>query len=83
MGLQWPWSGPYVENNELMRTFFAKTDFSGFDICAINGSRVSFDKNANLLEFIPHHITFLPVMCLDFQAFYNFERRRTSTCISL
>ena len=61
MGQQGPWSGPYVENNKLMITFFTKTDFSGFLICVINGSGVSFGQVSNLLEFIPHHMTALPV----------------------
>ena len=76
MGPQGPWSGPYVENNKLMITFFAKLDFSRFFIGVINGSGVSFGQVTNL-EFIPHHMTALPVhMCLDFQASYNFERRK-------
>ena len=37
--------------------------------------------NINLLEFIPHHITSLHVFY--YQASYNFERRKTSTSISL
>ena len=82
MGQQGPW--PYAENNKFMITFFAKPDFSGFFICTINGPGVSFGQVAHLLEFIPHHITDLPVsMCSDFQASYNFERRKTSTCVSL
>ena len=84
MGQQGLWSGPYVKNNKLMINFFPKTDFSGFLICVINGSGVFFGQVANLLEFIPHHMTALPVyMCLDFQASYNFERRKSSTCVSL
>ena len=67
MGQQGPWSGSYVENNKLMITFFPKPDFSGFLICVINGSGVSFGQVANLLEFIPHHLKALPVyMCLYF-----------------
>ena len=82
MGQQGPWSGSYVENNKLMITFFPKPDFSGFLICVINGSGVSFGQVANLLEFIPHHLKALPVyMCLYFQASYNFQRRKTSTCV--
>ena len=47
------------------------------------GSGVSFGQVENSLEFIPHHMTALPVcMCLDFQA-YNFEHWKTSTCVSL
>ena len=73
MGPQGPWSGPYVENNKLMITFFSKLDFSRFFIGVINGSGVSFGQLENLLEFISHHMTALPVyMYLDFQAFYNF-----------
>ena len=54
MGPQRPWSGP---------------DFSVFFICVINGSGVYFGQVANLLEFIQHHVTALPVcMCLGFQA---------------
>ena len=84
MGQQGPWSGPYVKNIKLMITFFPKPDFSWFLICVTNGSRVSFGQVANLLEFISHHMTALPVyMCLDFQASYNFERRETSNCESL
>ena len=50
----------------------------------MNRSGVSFGQVANLLEFIPYHITALPVyMCLHFQASYNFEQRKTSTCVSL
>ena len=80
MGPHGPWSGPYVKNNKLMITFFAKPDFSGFFICVISGSGVSFGQVANLLEFIPHHMTTLPVyICLDFQASDNFERWKTST----
>ena len=68
------WSGPYVKHNKLRITFFPKPGFSGFSICVINGSGVSFGQVADLLEFIPHHITALLVyMCLDFQASYNFE----------
>ena len=53
-------------------------------MCVTNGSRVSFGQVANLLEFISHHMTALPVyMCLDFQASYNFERRETSNWESL
>ena len=81
---QGPWSEPYVENNKLMIIFFPKPNFSGFLICVINGSGVSFGQVANLIEFIPHHMTALPVyMCLDLQASYNFERRKTSTYVSL
>ena len=66
-----------------MTTFFPKPDFSEFLICVINGSGVSFGQVANLLEFIPHHMTALPVyMYLDFQASYNFERQKTSTSVS-
>ena len=84
IGQQGPWSGPYVENNKLMITFFSKPDFSRLLICVINGSGVSFGQVANLLEFIPHHMTGLPVyMYLDFQASYNFELWKTSTYMSL
>ena len=80
MGPQGLWSGPYVENKKLMITFFPMSDVSRFFIRVINGSGVSFGQFAKLLEFIPHHMTALPVyMCLDFQAFYNFERWKTST----
>ena len=61
MGPQGPWSGPYVENNKLMITFFAKLDFSRFFIGVINGSGVSFGQLENLLEFISHHMTAIPV----------------------
>ena len=65
-------------------TFFPKPDFSGFLICVRNGSGVSFGQVANLLECIPYYMATLPVyICLDFQASYNFERRKTSTCVSL
>ena len=81
---QGPWPRPYVENNKLLIIFFAKPDFSRFFICVMNGSGVSFVQVANLLEFIPHHMTALPIyMCLDFEASYNFERRKTSSCISI
>ena len=84
MGQEGPWSGPYFENNKLMITFFPKPDFRKFLICVINGSGVSFGQIANLLEFIPHYMTALPVYkCLDFQPSYNFERQKTSTCVSL
>ena len=83
MGQQGPWSGHYVENNKIMMNFFIMLDFSGFVMYAINGSGVSFSQVANLLEFISHHMTALPVcMCFDFQASYNFEHRKTSTCVS-
>ena len=73
MGPQGPWSGPYVKKNKLMISFFAKPDFRRFFIGVINGSGVSFGQLENLLEFISHHMTALPVyMYLDFQAFYNF-----------
>ena len=66
-----------------MITFFPEPDFSGFLICVMNGSGVSFEQVANLLEFIPHHMAaFLVNMCLDFEASYNLERRKTSTCLS-
>ena len=62
MGEQGPWSLPYAENNTLMITFFPKPDFSGFLILyVINGSGMSFGQVANLLEFISHHMTALPV----------------------
>ena len=61
MGQEGPWSGPYFENNKLMITFFPKPDFRKFLICVINGSGVSFGQIANLLEFIPHYMTALPV----------------------
>ena len=63
-----------------MITFFPEPYFCGFLICVIiNGSGVSFGQVANLLEFIPYHMAALLVyMCLDFQASYNFERRKTS-----
>ena len=61
MGQQGLWSGPYVENNKNHDSFFPKPDFSGFLICVINGSGVSFGQNANLIEFIPHYMTALPV----------------------
>ena len=49
----------------------------------INWSGVTCGQVANLLEFIPHHMTALTVyMCLDFHTFYNFERQKTSTCVS-
>ena len=84
MGPQVPWSGPYVKNNKFMITFFAKPGFSGFFVCVINGSGVSFGQVANLLEIIPHYMTVsLVYMCLDFQTSYNFESRKTSTCVSL
>ena len=84
MSKQGPLSGPYVENKKLKITFFPKPDFDGFLICVINGPGVSFGQVENLLEFIPHHKTALSVyMCLDFQASFNFERRKTSTCLSL
>ena len=61
-----------------------KPDFRGFLIFVIDGSGVSFGWVANLLKFIPHHMTALPVfMCLNFQASHNFERRKSSTCIFL
>ena len=84
MGEKGPWSLPYAENNTLMITFFPKPDFSGFLILYVkNGSGMSFGQVANLLEFIPHHMTALPVyMCLVFQTFYNFEHWKTSTCVS-
>ena len=79
MGPEEPRPWPYVENNKLTITFFTKHDFSRFFICVINGSGVSFGQVANLLEFIPYHMAALLVyMCLDFQASYNFERRKTS-----
>ena len=84
MGQQELWSGPYVENNKLMITFSPKPDFSGFFMCVINESGVFFGQVVNSLEFIPHHMIALPIyMCLDFQASYNFERRKTSACLSL
>ena len=59
MGQQGPLLWPYdVENNKLMITFFPKLDFSGFLICVINWSGVPFGQVKNLLEFIPHHMTF-------------------------
>ena len=83
MGPQGPWSWPYVENNKPVVTFFAKPDFSRFLICVINGSGVSFGQFANLFEFFLHHMTALPVyVCLGFQASYNFEYQKMSTCIS-
>ena len=73
MGPQGPWSVSYVKNNKLIIAYFAKPDF------LINGSVVSFGQVANLLQFIPHHMTALPVyMCLGFQASYNLERQKTS-----
>ena len=84
MDQQGSWSGPYVENNKVMITFFPKPGFGGFLIYVINGSGVCFGQAANLLDFIPHHITALPVyMCLDFQASDSFEPQKTSTCGSL
>ena len=84
MGQQGPWSAPYFKNDKLKITFFPKPNFSEFLICVINGSGVSFGQVANLLEFIPHHMTALPVyMSLDLQSSYNFERPKTSTCVSL
>ena len=84
MDQQGLWPGPYVKNNKLMITFFNKPDFSGFLLCVIGEPGVSFGQVANLLEFIPHHMTALPVyMCLDFQASYDFECWKTSTCLSL
>ena len=83
MGPQGPWSWPYVENNKPVVTFFAKPDFSRFLICVINGSGVSFGQFAKLFEFFLHHMTALPVyVCLGFQASYNFEYQKMSTCIS-
>ena len=83
MGSQEPWSGPCVQNNKLMITFFPKPDFNGFLICVINGSGVSFGQVTNLLKFIPRHMPALPVyICLDFQGSYNFVRRKTSTSVS-
>ena len=83
IGQQGPWSGSYAGSNELIITFFCKPDFSGFFICVINGSGVSFGQVANSLEFIPHHMTALPVyICLDFQASYNFGHQKISTCVS-
>ena len=77
MGSQGSWSVSYVKNNKLMIAYFAKPDF------LINGSGVSFGQVSNLLQFIPHHMTALPVyMCLVFQASYNFERPKASTCAS-
>ena len=55
MGRQGTWSGPYVENNKFIVTFFPKPDFSGFSIRVINGSGVSFGQAASLLELF--HIT--------------------------
>ena len=84
MGQQGPWSGYYVGNNKLMITFSPKPDFSGFFKCVIYGSGVSFGQVANSLEFIPHHLTALPVyMGLDYQASYNFEHWKKSTYVSL
>ena len=84
MGQQGTWSKSYVGNNKLMITFFPNPDFSGFFICVIDGSGVSFGQISNSLKFIPHHMAALPVyMCLNFQASYNFEHRKTSTCVSL
>ena len=84
MGQQGRWSGSYVGNNKLMIAFSPKADFSGFFICVINGSGVSFGQVAKSLEFIPHHMTALPVyMCLDFQAPCSFEHRKTSTSVTL
>ena len=58
-----------------MITFFSERSFSGFLICVINESVICFDQVANLLEFVPHHMTAFPVyMCLDFQTSCNFER---------
>ena len=81
MGQQGPRSEPYIENNKLVITFFPKPEFSGFLICVINESGVSFGQVSNLLKFIPHHMTALPIYMCDFQASYNFERRKTSTCV--
>ena len=50
MGQQGPWSGSYVGSNKLIITFFPKPDFSGFFVCVINRSGVSFGQVANLLE---------------------------------
>ena len=83
MGSQGPWSGPCVEHNKLLISFFPKPDFNGFLICVINGSGVSFGQVTNLLKFIPRHMPALPVyICLDFQGSYNFVRRKTSTSVS-
>ena len=83
-GLEGSWSGSYVENDKLVVNFSPKPDFSGFLIRVMSRSGVSFGQVANLLEFILYHMTALPVyMCLDFQASYNFEHRKTSTCVSL
>ena len=57
MGQQGPWSEHYVKIKKLMINFFSKPDFSGFLICVINGPGVPFGQVANLLEFIPHHMT--------------------------
>ena len=58
-----------------MITFFAKPSFSGFLICVINESVICFGQVANLLEFVPRHMTaFLVYMLLDFQTSCNFER---------
>ena len=83
MGQERTWSGSYVGNNKLVITFFPKPDFSGFFICVIYGSGVFFGQVANSLEFVPHHMTALPVyMCLDFHASYSFEHRKKSTFVS-
>ena len=43
-----------------------------------------FCQVVNLLEFFAHHMTDLSVyMCLDLQFSYNFERRKTATCVFL
>ena len=44
-----------------MITFFVKPDFSEHFISVINGSGGSFGQIANFLEFIPYHMTALPV----------------------
>ena len=47
-----------------MITFFSERSFSGFLICVINESVICFDQVANLLEFVPHHMTACPVTCV-------------------
>ena len=70
--------------NNKLSTFCPKPYFIGFLICVIDGFGVPFGHVENLLEFIPHHMTILSVyMWVDFQASYNFERSKRSTCISL
>ena len=69
MGQQGPWSEHYVKIKKLMINFFSTPDFSGFLICVINGSGVPFGQVANLLEFIPHHMTASSLHMFRFPSF--------------